>query len=101
MDLRQTCLFENLKIYHVNCQSLFAYLEEFRSYFTNSNYHIICMSETWLRPEIGDDLVSLPGYVLFRRDRIGRIGGSVAFFLSTSLHARVLMEFLVVDLSFS
>lgn len=75
---------EHLRVCHVNCQSLYAHLDEFRLFFQNSGYHIVCMSETWLRPAISDDMVRLPGYTLFRCDRIGRAGGGVGFFLINS-----------------
>lgn len=82
--------FEDLKICHVNCQSLFAHLDEFRHFFGNADYHVICISETWLRPGITDDMVRLPGYMLFRCDRVGRAGGGVAFYLSDFLRASIL-----------
>lgn len=69
-------LHENLSVCHVNCQSLFAHLDEFRLYFLSRNYHAICMSETWLRPEVHDDMVRLEGYTLLRNDRLERMGGS-------------------------
>lgn len=55
--------FEHIKMCHVNCQSLFTHLDEFRHFFGDSRFHVICMSETWLRAEITDALVSLPGYI--------------------------------------
>ncbi|XP_011158078.1 uncharacterized protein LOC105194715 [Solenopsis invicta] len=55
-----------------------------------SDMHIICMSETWLRSKISDALVDLPGYKLFRRDRGGRHGGGVAFYLRENLSASIL-----------
>ena len=67
---------------HVNCQSLYAHFDEFQFFFGNAGYHAICMSETWLRSDMTDELVKLPGYTLFRCDREGRSGGGVAFYLS-------------------
>ena len=64
-----------LRVCHVNSQSLMAHLDEFRLFFTMSNYHIICLSETWLKPAIPDHQVTLDGYQLYRCDRTGRIGG--------------------------
>ncbi|XP_011348842.1 uncharacterized protein LOC105285967 [Ooceraea biroi] len=37
-----------------------------------------------------DAMVHLQGYQLFRRDHVGKIGGGVAIFLESSLHAKVL-----------
>lgn len=36
--------FEHIRMCHVNCQSLFAHLDEFRLFFSDSDFHIICMS---------------------------------------------------------
>lgn len=101
---------EDLKICHVNCQSLFAHFDEFYHFFSKENYHIICLSETWLRPSISDEMVFLPGYKLFRCDRMGRQGGGVAFYLLNAIHAIILNsesgstlpkpEYIIADITF-
>lgn len=101
---------EHLRICHVNCQSLFAYLDEFRLFFSNKDFHIICISETWLKPEISDNFIGLSDYSLHRRDRCGRAGGGVGFFLLDSLSADILEdsgddnhrrpEFLLAEINF-
>ncbi|XP_024874329.1 uncharacterized protein LOC112456176 [Temnothorax curvispinosus] len=83
---------EYIRICHVNCQSLFAHLDEFRAHFVDSEYHIICMSETWLKPSIPNRMVFLQGYNVFRRDRMGKTGGGVAFYLRGNAHARILRQ---------
>ena len=72
---------EHIRMCHVNCQSLFAHLDKFRLFFNDSGFQIICLSETWLRDGVTDDLVRLPGYSLHRCDRVGRQGGGVALYL--------------------
>jgi hypothetical protein len=42
---------------------------------------IICITESWLSPDIHDRCVSIPGFNLFRRDRIGSSGGGVCVYL--------------------
>lgn len=83
---------EDLRACHVNCQSVIAHFDEFCHFFVGSGYHIICMSETWLKPEIPDTMVTLPGYTLYRCDRTGRQGGGVAFFLLNTLRAVILEQ---------
>ncbi|XP_020297639.1 uncharacterized protein LOC109862120 [Pseudomyrmex gracilis] len=56
----------HMRICHVNSQSLLAHIDEFRMFFMNNYYHVICLSETWLKPAISDQMVILPGYQLFR-----------------------------------
>lgn len=46
--------------------------------------HIIIITETWLRPEIGDHEICPPGYRILRKDREGR-GGGVAIVYDESL----------------
>lgn len=82
--------FDDLRICHVNCQSLYAHYDEFADYFSAADFHIICLSETWLRPAISDDMVHLAGYTLYRCDRQGRMGGGVAFYIKNSISAAVL-----------
>lgn len=77
----------DLQICHVNCQSLFAHIDEFRLYFMRNFYHVICLSETWLRGGMHSDMVSLPGYFLLRCDREGRNGGGVGVYVHESLWA--------------
>lgn len=83
---------ENLRMCHVNCQSIIAHYDEFCHYFVDSGYHVICISETWLNSEIPDSMVSLSGYTLYRCDRTGRRGGGVAFFLLNSFNAVILEQ---------
>lgn len=84
--------FDFLSMCHVNCQSLKSHLTEFRHYFTKCDYHIICMSETWLTPQITDEYVCLPDYTLLRCDRPNRGGGGVGIYVHRSLRARLLTD---------
>lgn len=99
-----------LRICHINCQSLFAHLDEFLlSFFMTSDYHIICLSETWLKPTVSDHLVALQRYQLFRCDRTGKNGGGIAFYLFDTLQAKIVrqsegeycgrLEYLVAEVS--
>lgn len=81
-----------LRICHVNCQSLLAHLDKFQSFFKDSGFHVICMSETWLKPSISDHMVSLRTYHIVRQDRIGRASGGVAFYLCDQFRARTLLH---------
>ncbi|XP_020298059.1 uncharacterized protein LOC109862417 [Pseudomyrmex gracilis] len=82
--------FEHLRICHINCQSLVAHFDEFGIFFCNSHYHIIFLSEIWLKPEISDNFVGLQDYSLYRCDRTGRGGGGVAFYLHNNFRAHIL-----------
>ncbi|MBA1446983.1 MAG: hypothetical protein FE835_19260 [Gammaproteobacteria bacterium] len=49
--------------------------------------HIIGITESWANKEISDAELGLPGYVMFRKDRIGRRGGGVILYIKESIQA--------------
>jgi len=78
-----TLKFRGLKFVHQNIRSLRKKLNELRVFLTQSpRIHIIALTETWLNSNISDAEVSLPGFTLFRRDRLVRKGGGVAVYVS-------------------
>ena len=77
-----------LKFIHQNIRSPRKKLNELRVFLTQSpRIHIIALIETWLNSNISDAEVSLPGFTLFRRDRLVKKGGGVAVFVSESINA--------------
>ena len=50
------------------------------------NPHIIGITESWANKDISDAELGLTGYVMFRRDRIGREGG-VILYIKESIQA--------------
>lgn len=73
---------------HINAQSLHNKIDELRLLFENSNMDAICISETWLKKDIGDSLYAINGYMLFRHDRVKHAGG-VAIYLKNSIACKV------------
>ena len=49
--------------------------------------HIIGITESWANTDITDAELGLTGYVMFRRDRIGRRGGGVILYVKESIQA--------------
>ena len=45
----------------------------------------ICITETWLSPNVPDSCVAIPGYNLFRKDRI-TTGGGVCIYLDHNVN---------------
>ncbi|XP_068993484.1 uncharacterized protein [Neodiprion pinetum] len=98
-----------IDVCHVNAQSLVSHIDEFRGYFSSKQYHIIAVSESWLKPHIADQAVHLPDYNILRCDRTGIGGGGVALYVHRSLKAKVLVcsssaysarpEFLIAEIS--
>ena len=70
-----------------NAQSLLYKMDEMRALVTILKPTFICITETWLTPDITSDLVSIPGYTIFRNDRRddtsdNRRGGGTLIFAS-------------------
>ena len=49
--------------------------------------HIIDITESWANIDITDAELGLTGYVMLRRDRIGRRGGGVILYIKESIRA--------------
>lgn len=79
-----------LSVAHVNAESLFGHFDEFHDIFISSNFHIICVSESWLSSRVASTSVHLPGYTLFRTDRVGLTRGGVAVYVQSHLQTTVL-----------
>ena len=47
--------------------------------------HIIGLTESWANTDITDAELGLTGYVMFRRDRIGRMRGGVILYVKESI----------------
>lgn len=80
-----------LKISHINAQSLNGKIDEFRYIFENSNVDIICVSETWFRSDICDNIYNMTNYKLYRADRASHAGG-VAIYVRKSIKCNVITQ---------
>ena len=49
--------------------------------------HIIGITESWANNDITDAELGLEGYVMFRKDRMGRRGGGVLLYIKESIPA--------------
>ena len=49
--------------------------------------HTIGITEYWATPDISDAELGMTGYVMFRKDRIGRRGGGVILYIKESIQA--------------
>ena len=49
--------------------------------------HIIGITESWANNDITDEELGLEGYVMFRKDRMGRRGGGVLLYIKESIPA--------------
>ena len=49
--------------------------------------HIIGITESWATTDISDAELGMTGYVMFRKDRIGRRGGGIILYIKKSTQA--------------
>ena len=64
-----------------NVMSLAPKIDELRHVVQHSNLDCICITETWLRSHISDNIINLEGFNLVRRDRHERIHGGVCMYI--------------------
>ena len=50
-----------------------------------NNADAVCISESWLSPQIPDSAVAIPGYNLFTNDRTSAPGGGVCIYLRQTI----------------
>jgi len=79
---------QGLNICHINSQSLYGKIDEFKYLFEGSDVDIICVSETWFFPELPNSFIAMQGYNIFRSDRVGNAGG-VAIYIKSTLPSKV------------
>ena len=60
-----------------NVMSLAPKIDEVRHCVTHANVDVVCLTETWLREHIHNNVVSINGFNLVRLDRKTRIHGCV------------------------
>ena len=80
-----------LTVMYFNARSLLPKLDELRMLAVDSNPDIICIVETWLSQDITNEEVSIPGYLLHRKDR-NRNGGGVLMYTRDSLNVKILSQ---------
>lgn len=62
----------NIRIAHINIRSLFAGFGEFVQIVLSERFDIVAVTETWLTPNILNDIISIPGFKFYKQDRGGR-----------------------------
>ena len=58
-----------------NVRSIFSKFDEFLAVINLDNPDIVGVTETWLHGEISNSEIQVPGYKIFRQDRIDTVGG--------------------------
>lgn len=97
------------RVCQVNAQSLCAHIDEFKHHFSSRDFHLISVSETWLKPHMASNIVKLDNYILHRCDRLNKMGGGVGVYALNTLKTRKLtssyeystslVEFLMLEIT--
>ena len=62
-------MLRGFKIAHLNINRIVNKLDHVKELVQKYSFDILTLSETWLTPNIMDNEISIPGYVLVRKDR--------------------------------
>ena len=76
---------------YFNTRSLCTKLDELIILTEDRNPDVICITETWLSQEISSEEISIPGYLLYRRDR-NRHGSGVLMYITVTLQVKLLPQ---------
>ena len=77
-----------IKIDHLNAQSLIGNFDNIEFLLNDSDIDILCISETWLLPEMQNSFIGIQGYSIFRCD--GGRGGGVCIYVRDNMKVTVL-----------
>ena len=76
-----------LKCVSLNAKSIMYKKGELNIMVNDSDPHIIGITESWANKDITDAELGLEGYVMFRKDRMGRRGGGVLLYVKDTIPA--------------
>ena len=93
---------QKLKFMYTNIRSLNNKLSEFKVFVELEKPSILVLNETWLSPDVSTNILCLPNYTVYRKDRKTRGGGvliAILFeFNSNEVETVSECELLTVDL---
>lgn len=81
----------------LNSRSLNNKLDEFSSYLRCHNIDVAAVTETWFRPDLPEEYVSIENYDLFVKSRSQRRGGGVCLYAKRSLNPLHMPNVVVPD----
>ena len=73
------------KICCLNARSINGKVDELAAFMSVNEVHIAAITESWLTDEIGDDQISIGGYVIHREDRTHGRGGGICVYVSQQI----------------
>ena len=66
-----------MRLAHLNVRSLVPSLDDVNILLEDNDIDILCITETWLQPDLDSRFLIFPGYKIVRADRPARDGSNV------------------------
>ena len=79
-------------VFSSNVRSVRNKVEELQYVSECNRADVLCITESWLTPQIPDSAVKIPGFNLFRNDRTNTTGGGVCTYLRHDIPCKWLVE---------
>ena len=71
-------------------------LSEFQALIQSKQPTIIFLTETWLQPDTPDSIIGLPGYTIYRADRVGgQRGGGVSIIMRSEFNGHPIKSHII------
>ena len=80
-----TSVIQNWCCCYTNLDSLLAKFDELVAIVHFYKPNVVAVSETWLNDSHSDSLVNIPGYKIYRHDRVHSRGGGVCIYLNNNI----------------
>ena len=88
-----------LKISHLNTRSILPNkIDTLRLEMKDRSFDIFSASETWLKHDISDSKIGLPGHSIIRVDRENKVGGGTAIYIRDGIPFKTHSELMCKDL---
>lgn len=88
---------KKLKIGHLNVRSLFTGFDAFSRLLTKNKFDIMATTETWLNENSPTNMVHIPNYNFYHKNRTGR-GGGVGFYIRKGIVCKeVLTDYATIE----
>ncbi len=102
---------QNLKVCwggHLNIRSIIPKSDQIKHLLAESNLDFLCLSETWLHKNSPSSALHIPGYNVFRKDRVEGRDGGLLFYIKDCIsckeiqcHAEMDLECICLDVMLS
>ena len=79
--------YDNLKVEHLNAQSLIGNFNQIEAHILSRDIDIMCISESWLLPLTANRFIDISGYTIYRSD--AGMGDGVCVYVKDLIYSRV------------